>query len=119
MTNAKTLIELFDSGCPDGIKDLCDDAASHLGGGELILYAWPDPLRIEPPPDTLKVNQSIPDLRRFSFDNKTSSLADIRGTWRLFTGPNYTGDYFDVRPGKYTLLGSKWNNKISSIQRVG
>jgi hypothetical protein len=86
------------------------EAAVIQGGWDFVGYDGSDGQKV-----IAKANFALPELK---YNNKMSSFDVNGGTWRLFTGPNYTGDYFDARPGKYTLLGTKWNNKISSLKQI-
>ncbi len=55
------------------------------------------------------------------FNDKTSSIKVIRGTWQIYTGDNYTGTTKTLRPGDYytpQAFGLP-NDSMTGIRRVG
>ena len=59
------------------------------------------------------------NFRRMSRDlnDKISSIVIVRGTWRFYRDPNYTGDYWDLDVGYYPKIGSV-SDVISSFQCI-
>ena len=59
------------------------------------------------------------NFRRMSKDlnDKISSIVVVRGTWRFYRDPDYTGDYWDLDVGYYPSLGPV-SDEISSFQCI-
>jgi hypothetical protein len=61
----------------------------------------------------------VPDLERHDFNNKTSSVVVVKGTWRLYPRKDYGGDRSRrLRPGLYPDVEDVrvGNNKVSSLR---
>jgi hypothetical protein len=55
------------------------------------------------------------------WNNRTSSIKIIRGTWQIYTGDNYKGTTKTLRPGDYytpQAFGLP-NDSLTGIRRVG
>lgn len=55
------------------------------------------------------------------FNNKTSSIKVVRGTWQIYTGDDYKGTTKTLKPGDYytpTKFGLP-NDSLTGIRRVG
>ncbi len=67
-----------------------------------------------------EIRGSIPDLGSIVFDDETSSILVIQGTWTAFSKPNYQGKAFQLPPGRYANPTSMTfdDNSISSLKLV-
>ena len=50
-------------------------------------------------------------------NDKISSIIVVRGTWRFYSDNCYKGDYWDLTPGYYPIIGTA-NDVISSFQCI-
>jgi hypothetical protein len=60
-------------------------------------------------------------VTKYHFNDLTSSIKVIRGTWQIYEHSNFTGRTKTLRPGDYytpQTLGIP-NDSLSSIRRVG
>jgi Beta/Gamma crystallin len=62
-----------------------------------------------------RADRGIPKLK----SEGISSYTIESGKWRLYDLQDYKGSYIEVGKGSYTLKGNAFNNKISSILKVG
>ena len=51
------------------------------------------------------------------FDNKISSIIVVRGTWRFYRDIGYRGQYWDLEPGYYPVIGTA-DDTFSSFQCI-
>ncbi|GAA6623674.1 beta/gamma crystallin-related protein [Scytonema sp. NUACC26] len=109
------------------IKELDDELAATCSGGivrfggnnpDLILYSDSDSSG-----RTLRVNASIGDgpnnLRDQNFNDVTSSISIIRGTWSFYRDADKKNFLFTLRPGDQFNVYSSQNDLISSLLRIG
>jgi hypothetical protein len=73
-------------------------------------------------------NFALPELGEF--DNRMESVNITGGTWRLYDGSNYNGDYIELSKGKYNLKNYSFQypqtgdpaisaaNHVSSLKQV-
>jgi Beta/Gamma crystallin len=96
-----------------GVNELTNETAATCSGGtgpDVVLYSGKNLTG-----RTLKVNNPIKDLRRYHFNNITSSFRVNRGKWNLYTGFHFKGYSTGfLGKGAYNLLG-RLNNAVSSI----
>lgn len=98
-----------------GVQELSDkSAAACSGGADVILYSLPgyrgSSLRIS------KGGNLSGSGRVGRFNNITSSLKVLNGTWRFYKGFNRTGSFLTLSEGKgFRSLGS-FDNTISSLR---
>lgn len=50
-------------------------------------------------------------------NDQISSIIVVRGTWRFYRDAAYTGDYWDLEPGYYPIIGVA-NDVFSSFQCI-
>jgi len=66
--------------------------------------------------------KDVPDLgeAHSQFDEKTSSIVVVKGTWALYEDKNFRGDRKDVKPDLYPDVGADPlnldNDSISSLK---
>lgn len=100
-----------------GVNEITHETAATYSGGagpDVVLYSGKN-LKGR----SLKVFKAIKDLRRFNFNNITSSLRVINGKWNSYTGFNFKGKSTGfLGKGAYNLNGAL-NNSISSIKARG
>jgi Beta/Gamma crystallin len=66
--------------------------------------------------------KDVPDLgeSHSQFDEKTSSIVVVKGTWALYEEKNFRGDRKDVKPDLYPDVGADPlnldNDSISSVK---
>ncbi len=60
--------------------------------------------------------ESIPDLTRFNFNDKTTSIRILSGQWEVCTGVNFTGRCETVTADSWDLTGIDLNNQISAVR---
>src|SRR5689334_4797834 len=61
-----------------------------------------------------------PNLDLQDFNNKTSSIVIVRGTWRFFSGKGFEGESKKLGPGLYPNVDSVGidNNRLSSLKCI-
>lgn len=62
--------------------------------------------------------RSVPDLRRYNFDNKTRSIR-VSGRWELCSGRNYTGRCVKTSVSRSQLNSMKLDRSVSSLRYLG
>jgi Peptidase inhibitor family I36 len=97
-----------------GVQDISHESAAACSGGIITLY---DGANFT---GTTFFRQTGSYSTLGSFDNRASSYNVQAGSWRVFSGVNFTnaevgGSLLLTGAGN---LSSLWNNRISSIQRV-
>ena len=97
-----------------GVNELTNETAATCSGGtgpDVVLYS-----KKNLQGRSLKVFVAIPDLRRYNFNNITSSFKVINGKWNLYTKFNFKGSSTGfLGKGAYNLFGSL-DNAVSSIK---
>lgn len=78
---------------------------------EAYLYDFPN---FQGPGVTAR--ESIPDLTRYNFDDKTTSIRILSGQWEVCTGVNFTGRCETVTADTWDLTGVDLNNQISAVR---
>jgi hypothetical protein len=113
--------------------ELDDEVAATCSGGRIFFGgADPDVILFEDSQyrgRALRVNATSGDgdsnLTDQGFNDKTSSIKVIRGTWQIYEHANYTGRTTTLRPGDYYTppFGRRPNivpnDSLTGIRRVG
>jgi hypothetical protein len=109
--------------------ELDDEVAATCSGGGIFFGGTnPDLILFEDSQyrgRALRVNATSgsgdSNLTNQGFNDKTSSIKVIRGTWQVYEHSNYTGRTKTLRPGDYytpQTLGLS-NDSLTGIRRVG
>ena len=53
-----------------------------------------------------------------NWNDQISSIVVISGTWNFYQDWYYKGPSFQLKPGEYSYVGDKWNDRISSFRCV-
>ncbi|MEH2459687.1 beta/gamma crystallin-related protein [Nostoc sp.] len=122
--NTKTLAELSFS----AVKELDDKVAATCSGGEgytggndpdVILYrdggfGGGNPLAVN-----ASISDGVSNVGN-DFNDQTSSIAIIRGTWNFYSDDQFGNYQTTLEPGLYSSLpGGITNDSLSSLYRVG
>lgn len=101
----------------DAVQDLDNGSAAAVSGGQVADVTLSS--RTNQRGRQLETNSAIRDLRRYNFNNITSSVAiNNSQTWRFYTGLNFQGDSFDVGPNTGQNVPRRFDNRISSLRSI-
>lgn len=73
----------------------------NFGGAQVTLRGW------------------TPDIRKFGFNDRASSMAIESGRWEICSDIEFKGTCVTVGPGEYPALDRVLNDRISSAREVG
>lgn len=60
--------------------------------------------------------ESIPDLTRYNFADKATSIRILSGQWEVCTGVNFTGRCETITADSWDLTGIDLNNQINAVR---
>lgn len=66
----------------------------------------------------LQVNRDVSDLVRLNFNDQAESIAVNEGTWEVCTDSQFNGTCERMGPGKYEVLNTALDKRISSLRRL-
>ena len=66
----------------------------------------------------LQVNRDVSDLVHLNFNDQAESLAINEGTWEVCTDSQFNGTCERMGPGKYEVLDTALDKRISSLRRL-
>jgi hypothetical protein len=70
------------------------------------------------------VFQAEPDLTQnatapvITWNDQTSSIVVVEGTWMFYSDVNYGGEYWMLSPGTYPTLPANQNDVLSSLKPI-
>jgi hypothetical protein len=111
MLNTKEYFKQLDTTL--ALEELDDEVAANCGGGVAYLYE-DEGFRGR----RLKFSEGESDLRKWHFNDKTSSIQIVGNeTWAFYRDINYQGPFVILLTGSYPILGNL-KDSISSLRRV-
>lgn len=136
MLNTKKYLKQLDATLT--VMELDDEVAASCSGGarfytggsnpDVILY---DEINFGSSYATLPINAELNggdgnldndgSLRTSGWNNRTSSILVIRGTWKIYRDSGYKGTVVTLKPGRYPNPQSFGlpNDSLTGIRRVG
>lgn len=66
----------------------------------------------------LQVNRDVSDLVLLNFNDQAESIAINEGTWEVCTNSQFNGTCERMGPGKYEVLNTALDKRISSLRRL-
>lgn len=85
--------------------------AQTAGPAEAYLYDFPNFQG-----SGVTARESIPDLTRNNFNDKTTSIRILSGQWEVCTGVDFTGRCETITADSWDLTGVDLNNQISAVR---
>lgn len=101
-----------------GVQEISTESASTYSGGQNVVKEVTLYSENSVQGKSLGTNNAIADLSKYGFDNITSSISVQTGTWRFYTGKNFTGKFIEIE-GETGLGFISLDNQISSLKAVG